>query len=120
MMRQKISISRICRKDIRCGGTCFTGCGMAKTPVRLQEIVEKGLLVLPAAEAVEFRHGAFHLFASGVRRRSDTLNAETEVVRIRSAHQSFFQRDRVARIKIEERLAETLHAVLAGAGGRRG
>src|ERR1700685_1133164 len=72
---------------------------------------------LSVAEAVEFRHGAFHFFASGVGRGADTLNAEAEVVRVGSAHESFFKSDEIARIEIEERLVESLHAVLAGAGG---
>jgi hypothetical protein len=48
---------------------------------------------------------------------ADALDAEAEVVRVGRAHESFFESDQVARIEIEERLVEGLHAVLAGAGG---
>src|SRR5271154_6867009 len=74
-----------------------------------------GSLVL--AEALELVHGAFHILARGVGGGADALNAEVEIVRVRGAQQGFFERDEIARIEIEERLIECLHAVLAGAGG---
>ena len=69
------------------------------------------------AEALEFVHGAFHILAGGIGGGTDTLNAEVEIVRVRGAQQGFFECDEVARIEIEERLIERLHAVLAGSGG---
>src|SRR5580700_421772 len=107
-----ISIIRTCRKGIR--GTCCTDCSRKLVDMR-EKLFDSA--VLAAAEAVEFGHGAFHFFASGVCGGANTLNAEAEVVRIRSAHESFFESDEVARVEIEARLIECLHAVLAGAGG---
>jgi hypothetical protein len=46
---------------------------------------------LAAAGAVEFGHGAFHFLASGVGGGTDSLNAEAEIVRVRSAHDGFFE-----------------------------
>src|SRR5271170_7026040 len=67
--------------------------------------------------AVEFGHGAFHIFAGGIGAGADALDAQTEIVRIAGAQNGFFERDQVARVKIEERLIESLHAVLTDAGG---
>src|SRR5580692_815272 len=68
-----------------------------------------------AAGAVEFGHGAFHVLARGIGGGTDTLDAETEIVRIGSTQNRFFEGDEVTGIQIEERLIEGLHAVLAGA-----
>src|SRR5579863_9661066 len=69
------------------------------------------------AEALEFGHGTLHLLAGGVGGGANTLHAESEVVRIRRAQERFLQSDEIARIEVEERLIERLHAVLAGASG---
>src|SRR3984957_15586211 len=77
---------------------------------------QRRILGAGAAGAVEFGHGAFHVLARGIGGGADTLDAETEIVRIRSAQNRFFEGDEVEEIQIEERLIESLHAVLAGAG----
>src|SRR5271156_4502217 len=66
--------------------------------------------------AVEFGHGAFHIFAGGIGAGADALDAETEIVRIARAQNGLFEGDQIARVEIEERLIESLHAVLADAG----
>jgi hypothetical protein len=50
----------------------------------------------PAAGAFEFVHGALHLFAGGVGGRADALDAEAEVIWVRGAHKSFFERHQIA------------------------
>src|ERR1700690_484036 len=80
--------------------------------------LDTGVAVLPGA-SVEFADGPFHLFARGVGRAADALDSQAEFVRVRGAHQGLFQRDQTARVQIINRLIESLHAVLAGAGGDR-
>src|ERR1700676_2687310 len=72
---------------------------------------------LSVAEALELGHGAFHFLSSLIGGGAGALRAQAEVVRVGSAHESFFESDEVARVKIEDRLIESLHAVLAGTGG---
>src|SRR3984957_10279390 len=76
---------------------------------------QRRILGAGAAGAVEFGHGAFHVLARGIGGGADTLNAETEIVRVGCAQNRFFESDQVAGVQIEERLIESLHAVLAGA-----
>src|SRR3984885_12906145 len=76
-----------------------------------------GKLAAGGVGVVEFGHGAFHIFAGGIGAGADALDAQTEVVRIGGAQNRFFECDQVARVEIEERLIESLHAVLAEAGG---
>jgi hypothetical protein len=77
------------------------------------EVFEK----LFAGEAFEVGHLAFHLFARGVGGGADTLDAELELIGVRSAHQRFIESDEILAVEIEERLIESLHAVLRAAGG---
>src|SRR6202050_404749 len=76
-----------------------------------------GKLAAGGVGVVEFGHGAFHIFAGGVGAGADALDAQPEIVRIARAQNGFFEGDQVARVEIEERLIERLHAVLADAGG---
>src|SRR3984885_11129334 len=76
-----------------------------------------GKLAAGGVGVVEFGHGAFHIFAGGIGAGADALDAQTEGVRIGGAQNHFFECDQVARVEIEERLIESLHAVLADAGG---
>jgi hypothetical protein len=57
--------------------------GLDRQKTSNNEIREMGAREsLAAAEAVEFRHGAFHFFASGVGGGANALYAETEIVRV--------------------------------------
>src|SRR5580658_6189665 len=76
-----------------------------------------GKLAARGVGVVEFGHGSFHVFAGGIGAGADALDAQTEVVRVGGAQNRFFECDQVARVQIEERLIESLHAVLADAGG---
>src|SRR5258708_4326644 len=82
-----------------------------------QSATRKERRALFAGEALEVGHLAFHLFARGVGGRADALNTEFEFVGVGSAGESFFEGDELTRVEVEERLVESLHAVLAGAGG---
>jgi hypothetical protein len=53
---------------------------------------------LAPADAVEFRHGAFHFFACGICRGADALDAQAEIVWVGGAQDCFFDRDQVAGI----------------------
>src|SRR5580704_8146047 len=79
--------------------------------------IRAALLAAGGVGAVEFGHGAFHIFAGGIGAGADALDAQPEIVRIACAKNGFLERDQVARVEIEERLIESLHAVLADAGG---
>src|SRR5215471_7933598 len=72
---------------------------------------------LPAGEALEVGHLALHFLARGVGSGADALDAQLEFVGVGSARQSFVDGDELLGVEIEERLIESLHAVLAGAGG---
>src|SRR6266436_6247118 len=72
---------------------------------------------LLAGEALEVGHLALHFLAGGVGGGANTLNAQLELVGVGRASQSFVKSDELLGVKIEERLIERLHAVLAGAGG---
>src|SRR5579863_8461286 len=72
---------------------------------------------LLAGEAFEVGHLAFHFFARGIGSGADTLNAEAELVGVRSADERFIESDQVLGVKIEKRLIESLHAVLRTASG---
>ena len=73
--------------------------------------------MLLAGEALEVGHLALHFLAGGVGGGADTLDAQLEFVRVGGAEQRFFEGDELLGVEIEERLVESLHAVLAGAGG---
>src|SRR5580704_1017454 len=79
--------------------------------------IRAALLAAGGVGAVEFGHGAFHIFAGGIGAGADALDAQPEIVRIARAQNGFFEGDQVARVEIEERLIEGLHAILADAGG---
>src|SRR5712692_3922349 len=68
-----------------------------------------------AGEAFEVGHLRGHFLAGGVAGGANTLNAQLEFVGVRGARQGFVERDELLRVEIEERLIESLHAVLAGA-----
>src|SRR5579862_2011468 len=72
---------------------------------------------LLASEALEVGHLAFHFFAGGVGRGADTLDAQLEFVGVGGADQGFIEGDELLAVKVEERLIESLHAVLGAAGG---
>src|SRR5580658_3871485 len=84
---------------------------------RARHAVPLGNLAARGVGVVEFGHGAFHVFAGGIGAGADALDAQPEIVRIRCAQNGFLKRDQVARVEIEERLIESLHAILADAGG---
>src|SRR5216683_3994472 len=73
--------------------------------------------LLPVPEALELVHAAFHVLAGRVGCGADTLDAQLEVVGVGRAQERFLVGDEVARVEIEERLIERLHAVLTGASG---
>src|SRR5277367_709384 len=89
----------------------------ARHAVPLRPVHAVKILAAGGVGVVEFGHGAFHVFAGGIGAGADALDAETEVVRIGCAQNGFFEGDQVARVEIEERLIESLHAVLADARG---
>src|SRR6202167_825360 len=99
---------------------CATGVlflSSQRTEIRARSAAPLTDLAARAVGAVEFGHGAFHIFAGGVGAGADALDAQPEIVRIARAQNGFFEGDQVARVEIEERLIERLHAVLADAGG---
>src|SRR6266581_9730635 len=89
-------------------------CGATATKKTAEPFRTPNLL---ASEALEVGHLALHFLAGGVGGGADTLNAQLEFVGVGSASESFVESDELLRVKIEERLIERLHAVLAGAGG---
>src|SRR5579862_9981912 len=72
---------------------------------------------LLASEALEIGHLALHLFAGGIGGGADTLDAQFEFVGVGGADQGFIEGDELLAVKVEERLIESLHAVLGAAGG---
>src|SRR6202035_5437868 len=83
--------------------------------VATERATAAGLLL--AGEALEVGHLALHLFAGGVGGRADALDAQLEFVGVGGAREGFVESDELLGVEIEERLIESLHAVLAGAGG---
>src|SRR5215469_9730931 len=84
--------------------------------MRLKSVLCKPLRLF-AGEALEVGHLALHFLAGGVGSGADALDAQLEFVGVRSARQSFIKGDELLRVKLEERLIEGLHTVLAGTGG---
>src|ERR1700691_3935725 len=99
---------------------CATGVlflSSQRTEIRARSAAPLTDLATRRVGAVEFGHGAFHIFAGGIGAGADALDAQPEIVRIARAQNGFFESDQDARVEIEERLVERLHAVLAGGGG---
>src|SRR6266849_133183 len=72
---------------------------------------------LLAGEALEIGHLALHLLAGGVGSGADALDAQPEFVGVGRTGEGFVEGDELLGVKVEERLIEGLHAVLASAGG---
>src|SRR6266702_1943191 len=70
-----------------------------------------------AGEAIEVGHLTLHFLAGGVGGGANALDAQLEFIGVGGASQSFVKSDELLGVKIEERLIERLHTVLAGAGG---
>src|SRR5712692_3514162 len=72
---------------------------------------------LLAGEALEVGHLALHFLAGSVGSGANALDAQLEFVGVGGARQSFVKGDELLGVEIEERLVDSLHAVLAGASG---
>src|SRR5580700_4726107 len=68
----------------------------ARHAVPVRSVDDMKMLATRRVGAVEFGHGAFHVFAGGIGAGADALDAETEIVRIARAQNGFFEGDQVA------------------------
>src|SRR6516162_9931744 len=74
---------------------------------------------LLTSEAFEIGHLRGHFLPRSVRRGTNALDAQLELVGVGRAREGFVQGDELLGVEIEERLIESLHAVLRSAGGNR-